>query len=488
MFAIMLISLYTSRIILQNLGIVDFGLYNVVGGVSMMFIFLNTAMNSSTQRYLTIAIGKGDDEELHKIFNVSCVIHTAIGIAIVVLCEIIGVLFIKYKMTIPEGREIAVMWAFQLSLIAAFITIISVPFSALIISRERMGAFAYISIIDVVFKLIIAYVISVFYFDRLIFYAFLIVLSQIAVRFAFAIYCRKKFKECSFKFYKFDSLYREMIIFAAWGMLGHVATIINTSIQDMMLNVFFSPIINAARAVAMRVSNAINSFSENFQTAVSPQITKSWAVGNIDRLYLLIYNSSRFSLYLVWLLSLPVFLCMDDILDMWLVDVPEHTSTFLSLVLIHNLVYSGANPLNMAIRAKGDIKYPEIIGGIILILNLPLSYISLKFGAPAYSVFVIMIFCRVLNQCVRIYYARKYLLMPISDYLIIVVGRPMFVLLISMAIPLWVYNSLICAPLLRVFVITIISLFSILFSIYFAGMAREEKQYVITIVKNKIKW
>lgn len=488
MLAVMAISLYTSRIILQNLGVMDYGLYSVVGGIAVTFMFLNTAMNSSTQRYLTISIGKGEDEELHKVFNVSNVIHFLIGIIIVVVCEIFGLWFIFNKMTIPDGRETAVLWTFQLSLIAVFVTIISVPYNALLISREKMSAFAYISIADVIFKLFIAYIISIVHFDRLIFYALLIVISQILIRMLYVIYCKRNFRECSFKFYKFDSLYKDMTIFASWGLLGHIAWIINTSVQDMLLNVFFTPVINAARGLAIKVTNAVSGFSDNFQTAVSPQITKAYAVGNIERTYSLIYNSTRFSFYLLWILSLPLILCMDEILGIWLTEVPPYTSIFLTLVLVHNIIASGANPLNMAIRAKGQIKYPEIFGGLILILNLPLSYIALKLGYPPQSVFVILILCRVLNQILRIYFAHRYLSMPIFTYLRKVMIRPVGVMLLSLSIPLATLNYIFFEnDGVKTIVICIISLISCAVTIFYLGINVSEKKYIKTYIKNKIQ-
>ena len=489
MLAVTLISLYTSRIILQNLGVIDYGLYSVVGGIAVTFMFLNTAMNSSTQRYLTIAIGKKDEEELHKIFNVSYVIHFIIGIVIVGLCELFGLWFIANKMNIPDGRELAVMWTFQLSLVAVFITIISVPYNALIISREKMSAFAYISIVDVVFKLIVAYVISIVHFDRLITYSLLIVISQILIRFLYVVYCKKHFKECSLKFYKPDGLYKEMTVFASWGLFGHIAWIINTSVQDMLLNVFFTPVVNAARGVAMKASKAISGFSDNFQTAVAPQITKSYAVGNIERTYNLIYTSTRFSFYLLWILSLPIILNIDAILAIWLAEVPEYTSIFLILVLIHNIIASGANPLNMAIRANGQIKYPEMIGGIILIMNLPLSYMALKLGLPPQSVFIILIICRSINQCVRIFFAHRYLSMPLWIYTKKALLLPIGVMLISAIIPTL---SLSLVPfssvVLKVVVISLICVASCVFTIYCWGLGSGEKDMIINFIKKKISW
>lgn len=488
MLVVMAISLYTSRIVLKNLGISDYGLYNVVGSIAAMFTFLNTAMNSSTQRYLSLAVGRNDAQQLHKIFNVSFVIHALIGIVIILACEVFGTWFINHKMVIPEGREMAVFWTFQLSLLAAFLSIIMVPYDALVISRERMSTFAYISIFDVFFKLFVAFIISVVSFDRLVFYSLLIVLSQFVVALIYSSYCKRHFEECSFKFYRFDSLYKEMTVFASWGLLGHISYIINTAAQNMMLNVFFSPVINAARGVALSVSNAVGNFSFNFQTAVSPQITKSYAVGDNDRLFALIYNSSRFSLYLLWLFSLPIMLCMKEILNLWLVEVPDYTMVFLGLVLIFNLIESGANPLNMAIRAKGKIKYPELIGGIILIMNFPLSYLALSLGYGPQSVFVIMIICGMVCQINRIYFANKYLQMSISDYLIKVITHPLLVLAVSAIIPiLFSLNCHIEPSILYVLSVSIISILSILVTVYCIGLSKVEKVYMVNTIKNRLQ-
>lgn len=488
MLVVMAISLYTSRIVLKNLGISDYGLYNVVGSIAAMFTFLNTAMNSSTQRYLSLAVGRNDAQQLHKIFNVSFVIHAIIGIVIILACEVFGTWFIYHKMVIPEGREMAVYLTFQLSLLAAFLSIIMVPYDALVISRERMSTFAYISIFDVFFKLFVAYIISVASFDRLVFYSLLIVLSQFVVALIYGSYCKRHFEECSFKFYRFDSLYKEMTIFASWGLLGHISYIINTAAQNMMLNVFFSPVINAARGVALSVSNAVGNFSFNFQTAVSPQITKSYAVGDNDRLFALIYNSSRFSLYLLWLFSLPIMLCIKEILDLWLVEVPDYTMAFLGLVLIFNLIESGANPLNMAIRAKGKIKYPELIGGIILIMNFPLSYIALSLGYGPQSVFVIMIICGMVCQVNRIYFANKYLQMSISDYLVKVITHPLLVLAASAIVPiLFSMNCHIEPSLLYVLIVSVISILSILVTVYCLGLSKVEKVYMMTTIKKRLQ-
>lgn len=479
MLAQMAISLYTSRIILQNLGINDFGLYNVVGGVVVMFSFLNSAMNSSTQRYLTIAVGKQDEEYLRKIFNVSCVIHAIIGLVIIFLCELFGIWFISSKMNIPAGRELAVHWAFQLSLVSVFVSTITIPYNALLIAREKMGAFAFFSILEVLFQLFVAYSLAVVSFDRLIYYAFLLAVFGIFMRFLYGSYCKRHFAECKFKLYKFDGLYKEMTIFAAWGLLGHFSCIINSSIQNMMLNVFFSPVVNAARGIALKVSDAVMRFNENFQMAVSPQVTKLCAIGEKERMFTLIYNSSRFSIYLMWLLSLPVFICMDDILGVWLVEIPNYTSGFLKLVLIDNLINSIANPLNMAIRANGKIKYPEICGGIFLILNLPFAYLFLSLGYEPNSVFVIMIICDMLCHCSRIFFASYYLQMPIKSYVVKVVIIPITIVVLSVLCPYYIYENYASdSRILNILLYGGLSILSVVIWVFCAGIDKTEKLFI----------
>lgn len=490
MLLVIAISLYTSRIVLQNLGIDDYGLYSVVGSVVTSFVFINNAMNSSTQRYLSMAIGKGDEEELHRVFNISRIIHALIGLGVVVICEVFGLWFIYQKMVMPPGRETAVMLAFQFSLLAVFVSMASVPFNALIISRERMGAFAYISIIDISIRLGIAYVISVIQYDRLIVYALLIAISQICIRMIYGAYCKKKFKESSFHFYRRDPLYKEMTIFASWGLLGHFSVIVNTSIQNMMLNVFFTPVVNAARGIALRVSTAVTGFNYNFQMAVSPQITKSYAADNRSRMFSLIYNSSRVSIYLMWALSLPIILCMDEILNLWLVEVPSYTNIFLTIVLLNGIINSISNPLNMAVRANGRIKYPEICGGLTLMLNLPMSYIALKHGCGPESVFIIMFVCSSLTQCLRIFFSNRYLGMPVCIYLRKVYFWPFTTILLSSLFPLVMKRFFICDNhIVYILTMAITCFISVLVFVSLIGINKQERSYVLHIVNRKVrKW
>lgn len=488
MLLVMAVSIYTSRIVLKNLGITDYGLYSLVGGVATTFVFLNSAMGSVTQRYLSVSIGKGDAEQLRKVFNISFTIHTLIGICVVFLCEVVGLWFIYHKMQIPEGRETAVFWVFQISMVITFLTMITAPFSALIISRERMSAFAFISIFDVFYKLFVAYIISVVTFDKLIFYALLLASSQIININLYFFYCKRHFSECSFRIYHYEVLYKEMATFASWELLGHFSNTITTSIQDMMLNAFFSPVVNAARGIALTVSNSVNSFRTNFTMAVEPQITISYASGKWERTMSLIYNSTRFALYLLFLLSLPIYLCVDEILNLWLVEVPEYTSTFIRFILINNLILCTATALNMVIRANGRLKYPSLVGGVILIFNLPISLLLLYLRNPPQCVFWSMIFCSVLAQIARIYFVHQYVKMPFNEYMRKAITYPLFVMALASVLPV-VLNKIVFFEF-SIFKIIIISLFSFvstLIVVYFVGTEKKEKELLWSYVRNKIK-
>lgn len=488
MFVVMAVNLYTSRILLKNLGISDFGLYSVVGSVATMFVFLNSAMRSVTQRYLSFEIGKNNFSRLKEIFTTSFYIHLAIGFMVVILCEIGGLIYIYNLMNIPEGRENAVFWTFQITMVLTFFSMIAVPYNALVISRERMEAFAYVSVFDVFCKLAIAYIISISPIDRLIFYSLLMVLSQILVLLFYVLYCRKHFEESNIQTFKYTHLYKEMLVFASWGLLGHFAYIISTSFQDMMINSFFAPVVNAARGIAVKVSAAVTSFSSNFQLSVEPQITISYAEKRIDRTMMLIINSSRFSIYLIWLFTLPIILCANEILSIWLVEVPEYTSAFVKLVLINNVLASTSNALNIAIRANGNIKYPGIVGGIILVLNLPISLFFLYRGFSPLCVFCVSIFCDSLAQISRIYFAKKYIDLPVVEYLKKVFGRPTVIMLISVVIPVFLCKTVYLGNgIIKIIVVGIISVLSIVCSLWFLGVYPEERSMIITWIRKRIK-
>ena len=291
------ISLYTSRVVLNTLGIEDYGIYNVVGGVVAMFGFINGSMSSATQRYITFALGKGDKQRLQTVFSTTLQIHTLIALIIILLGETIGLWFLYNKMQIPADRMDAAFWVLQCSIISTVVMIVSVPYNADIIAHEKMSAFAYISILEVVLKLMIVYMLVIFSFDKLILYSFLILSIQVLIRFCYSIYCNRHFEETKYKNVWDKSLFKEMTGFAGWSMFGNLAGVLFNQGLNMLLNVFFGPVVNAARGVAVQVQNAVQQFVGNFQMALNPQITKTYAQGDLESMHKLMYRSAKFSFF-----------------------------------------------------------------------------------------------------------------------------------------------------------------------------------------------
>ncbi len=411
------VSLITSRVVLQALGIEDFGIYNVVGGVITMFTFINSAMVSSTQRYLNFELATGNDEKLKSIFNTTLQIHAFIALFIILLGETVGLWFVMNKLVIPEARMTAAMWVYQCSILSCVVGIMSAPYNADIIAHEKMSAFAYISILDVFLKLLIVCLLFISPYDKLITYAILILTVQLLIRYIYTRYCNKHFKESLFEWKINRPLLKEMAGFAGWSFWGNLAAILYTQGLNMMLNIFFGPVVNAARAVAIQVQGAIQQFVSNFQMALNPQITKNYAAGNLEQMHSLMFRSARFSFLLLFFLSLPVLLETEFILSVWLKTVPDNAVIFTQIMICISLIYTTANPCVIANQATGKVKVYQIVVGGILLTILPLSYLVLKLGAPAYSVFIVHFCVESIAQFSRMYMLRKLINLPIRQYL-----------------------------------------------------------------------
>ena len=413
----MAVSLFTSRVVLQTLGVEDYGVFSVVGGVITMFAFINGGMVSSTQRYLNFEIAKGNAERLRSVFNTALQIHALIALVIIILGETVGLWFLQEKLVIPEERMTAAMWVYQCSIIACAVNILSVPYNADIIAHEKMSAFAYISILDVTLKLVIVYLLIVSPIDKLIAYALLTILVQLLIRYVYIRYCHKHFQE-SFAKWKFNKpLFKEMSNFAGWSFWGNFAGILYTQGLNLMLNIFFGPVVNAARGIAVQAQSAVQQFVGGFQTALNPQITKNYATGDLDQMHSLMFRSARFSFLLLFFLSLPVLLETDFLLTLWLKTVPDDAVIFTQIMICISLIYTTANPCVIANQATGKVKvYQMVVGGILLMI-LPISYIVLKLGAPAYSVFIVHFCVESVAQFARMYMLRKLINLPMWQYM-----------------------------------------------------------------------
>ena len=474
------LSLYTSRIVLATLGVEDFGLYNVVGGIVTMFAFLNAAMGNSSHRFITFSLGKGDIKESRDVFGATCLIHWILAGVILILAETIGLWLLHNKMVIPESRMVAADWVYQFSIIACVISIITVPYNATIIAHEKMGAFAYITILDAVLKLLIVYLIQISSFDKLIFYAALILCVKLLDIIIYLIYCLKNFEETrNFRVSIKIPQFKEMTSFAGWSLIGNLAYAGYTQGLNILLNLFFGPAINAARGVAVQIEGAVKGFVVNFQTAVNPQIIKSYAQGDYSRLHTLIFASSKFSFFLLLCMVMPICIESNTILNIWLKEVPQYTALFTILILIISLSEPLRNPIDRANQATGKIRNYQIVEGGLLLLIVPLSYLILKIGGEPYAVFIVQLVVMYSVQVARLFLVCHKIKMSKREYVKRVLIRVTLVTIFSSIIPLVIHFS-IPQSLVSSIIVIILSVVCVLSCSFFIGLTKNERFLVIS--------
>ena len=472
------ISLFTSRVILQTLGVEDYGISSVVGGVISMFTFINAAMVSSTQRYLNFELVRGDANQLRSVFSTSIQIHALIALAIIVLSETVGLWFLNEKLVIPEARMTAAMWVYQCSILSCAVSIMSTPYNAVIVAHEKMSAFAYISILDVSLKLLVVYLLVVLPFDKLIILAILNLLVQLFIRYIYTLYCHRHFPESYFQFRFNKTLFKEMFGFAGWSFWGNLAAILYTQGLNMMLNIFFGPIVNAARGIAVQVQSAVQQFVGGFQTALNPQITKNYASNNLPQMHSLMFRSARFSFLLLFFLSLPVLMETNFILTLWLKTVPDDAVIFTQIMICISLIYTTANPCIIANQATGKVKIYQMVVGGILLLILPISYVVLKLGAPAYSVFIVHFCIESLAQFSRMYMLRKLIHLPLWQYMKNIYIPIVSTVAIAIILPL-VVRMQVAEGWLRFLAVGFTCVLSVGASSYFIGFTKQERVFFL---------
>ena len=472
------ISLFTSRVVLQTLGVEDYGISSVVGGVISMFTFINAAMVSSTQRYLNFELVRGDANQLRSVFSTSLQIHALIALAIIVLSETVGLWFLNEKLVIPEARMTAAMWVYQCSILSCAVSIMSTPYNAVIVAHEKMSAFAYISILDVSLKLLVVYLLVVLPFDKLIILAILNLLVQLFIRYIYTLYCHRHFPESYFQFWFNKTLFKDMFGFAGWSFWGNLAAILYTQGLNMMLNIFFGPIVNAARGIAVQVQSAVQQFVGGFQTALNPQITKNYASNNLPQMHSLMFRSARFSFLLLFFLSLPVLMETNFILTLWLKTVPDDAVIFTQIMICISLIYTTANPCIIANQATGKVKIYQMVVGGILLLILPISYVVLKLGAPAYSVFIVHFCIESLAQFSRMYMLRKLIHLPLWQYMKNIYIPIVSTVVIAIILPL-VVRMQVAEGWLRFLAVGFTCVLSVGASSYFIGFTKQERVFFL---------
>ncbi len=482
----MLVSLYTVRVVLNVLGAEDYGIYNVVAGVVTMFGFLSGAMATASQRYFSYDMGKGNVEHLKTTFSVTFQIYVLLALVIVILAESVGVWFVNHRLVIPVERLTAANYIFQAAIVSFLLTLITTPYMASIIAHENMNVYAYVSIVEVALKLGIVFLLRVLPYDKLIVYGALLAFVALVNTSIYRFYCRKHYAECRFVFVKDRALFKEIVSYSGWNLFGAAVGVVKNQIINILLNMNFGALVNAARGIASQVNSAVVSFSQNFSTALRPQIIKTYAAGQKKETMNLVFRGCKFTFYLMYLFALPLCLEMKIILNLWLKNPPEYAVTFTQLALIDAVVDSISYPLMTLAQATGKIKlYQGVVGGILL-CNLPVAYIVLKLGAPAYAVMVAAICITFTAFLVRLVIIKNLARFSIKDFVLKAALPCVAVALFSVIVPA-LFSLHFVENFLRLCITTLLSFCSTAFFVLFVGMNRAERIAVVATVKNRLR-
>lgn len=481
----MAVSLFTSRIVLQSLGVTDFGVYNVVGGAVSMLGFFNSSVSVSTQRFLNVGMSTTDNDGLKKIFSTAINAHILIGLVTVILLETVGLWFVNTKLVIPADQMYNANWVYQCSVITFFITMISVPYNSAIIAHERMSAFAWMSIVEVIAKLAIAYALMIASSNRLRLYAIMILILSVLMRFLYNWYCIRHFNECRYEFCWDKSLLKKMFSFSGWMIFGCITDLLSGQGLNMLINVFFGPMYNASRAVAVQVQSAIAQFSANFIVSVNPQITKSFAAAEYKDCYNLVFLASKMSFFLLMIFVVPLVLHCESILKIWLNVVPPEASIFVILILLNYMVRSFYSPIAQINQAYGKIKVYQLSISVLYILNFGGAYLLFKIGFPAYSAFTLSIVISIIGLFTRLCVLHRQVQFPILEYTVKVILPSLCVFLLSLFCCFWL-SHLTASVLLNIILTCVISLIINAMLIWTIGLSHKEKQSARNLAGSKI--
>ena len=485
MLVTMAINLYVVRITLNLLGTEDYGIYNVVGGIVTACSFISTTMASTSMRFFSYELGQKNAIKLKQTFGATVNIYLIFAILIILIAESIGLWFVSTQLVIPPNRLTAAHYVYQFSILGFIATVLRVPFNALIIARERMTFYAWLSIAEALLKLGMLALLLKLPIDSLILYSILMSLVLCLVTFIFFLYCRTQFAECRFSTIRDKRLYQSLLGFAGWNFFGSLANVGLDQGLNILLNIFFGAAINAARAIAMQIKNAVLAFVGNFQTASSPQIIKYYATGEIDKMKRLLFQSSKYSFYLLFIIALPIILEMDTILAIWLTSVPPYTLLFARLIIGLTLTDCLSGTIIPAVQATGRIRYYQISVCTIILLNVPIAYLFLKLGAPPESTVIISIILSCIALIMRLIVLKKLLNFPIIEYLKKVTLYDIKVAIVASILPL-IIQHILPQGIWTFFIVIFVALLSTIITIYGLGLMKEERHYVNDLIKTKI--
>lgn len=480
------LNLYISRVVLETLGVEDYGIYNVVGGLVVMFSIVSASLTNSITRYMTFELGKGDDKDnLRRIFSTSFNIQLILSIIVVALVEIVGIWFLYYKMNIPPDRLTAANWVLQCSLVTFVLNLISLPYNASLISHERLDVYAYIGILEVSLKLIAVISINLWGGDNLIVYAVLIAFVALIIRMVYEIYCIRNFEECKYQFVLDKTKTKDMFSFAGWNFLGTSAYIFNSQGLDILSNLFFGVVVNASRGVATQASNAVKNFVNNFTTALNPQIIKSYAAGQYEYCFDTVMKGSKISYYLMLFIFVPFVLESNTILNLWLKEVPYDAALFFQLAMLGIIVDLPGAPLTILAQATGNIKKFYIWMGLLGCIPFPASYILFELGMPAYTAYIAYTVVYTYLVYVRLILMKKQVRFPIKAFLRQVILPILIVTLLSFIIPLFLHYH-IENDIVRLIVILLTNSLLLVPIILLFGLKKSERKTIVSLIKRKI--
>jgi O-antigen/teichoic acid export membrane protein len=478
MFITMGISLFTTRIILEALGVTDYGIYNAIGGIVVMFGILSKTLAASTLRFLNFSMGGETLDETRKTFSMSLIIHGLLALFILLIGETIGLWFLMNKMSIPSERMHAAQWVYQFSIFAGIISVLQIPYTASIIANEKMKIYAYVSIVEAVLKLGVGYILLVSTLDLLILYGVLVLISQAVIFVFYCMICKSSFDECRFYRVWDKQLFVRMLSYSGWNTISGLAGVFSDGGINIILNIFFGPAVNAARAISMQVNNAVRGFASNFQIAVNPQIVKLYASGKRKEMFDLIISNAQYSFFLVCLMAIPFVLEMNFILHLWLsTKIPEHTSLFCRIILLQTIFLSIHIPLGMGIHAQGKMKIPNLSASVVYVLVLPTSYVLLKLGFPDYTPFLIMLLVEPITITIDLILLKRFMDFPVKDYLIMFIKSTLIVLAACIIPALIQFNM--SFGWFQFIIVLLSSFLCLAFVVYRWGLSNQIKEQMI---------
>lgn len=479
------VSLYTSRVVLEVLGVEDYGIYGVVSGVVAMFSFLNASMSGATSRFLTFEMGRGDELRLRDTFSSALIIHIGIAVVVFILAETVGLWFLCNKLVIPDGRMLAAHWVYQCSVISAMLAITQVPYNALIIAHERMGVYAYIEILNVVLKLLIVYLLAIGDFDKLKLYAVLVLAVSVLVMSIYRIYCMRNFSESHFRFVWKKEIFKPMLCFTGWDFYGNMCVTARVQGTNFLINTFFGVVANAASSIATTVNGIISGFASNIITAFRPRIIKSYSQQSWDEMQSMMNNAVKFSILLLFMLAIPILFEASYVITLWLGQVPQYVVSFVRLTLIINCFGIINSVIVIGIHATGDIKRISFFTGTLFLLAIPVSFLFLKLGCDVVSVYIVNLFSNISIVLLNLWILKKQIceikILPIIRVIIV----SLLVVTLIMVVLLSIYKGM-QEGFCRLVIIMFVDVVLLLFLTYFIVLNREQKRFVKNCILSKL--